>query len=180
MGTQVPSRKGHSPHPNFRPIYGLMAQSIKMPLGKKVGLDPSDIVLDGNPTPPPPKRGHSPPQFSAHVYCAQTAGWIKMPLGMEVDLGPGHIVLDGDPAPSVKGAQPPSPIFGLCLLWLNGWMDQDATWCEGTMLHGYMLPCYMCYMGTQLTPSPRAQPFNFWPMSIVAKRSPISATAEHF
>jgi len=41
-----------------------------------------------------PKREQS-PQFSAHVHCAQTAGWIKMPLGMEVGLGPGHIVLDG-------------------------------------------------------------------------------------
>jgi len=25
-----------------------------------------------------------------------------------------------------KGAQP--PIFGPCLLWPNGWMDQDVTW----------------------------------------------------
>jgi len=52
-----------------------------------------------------------------------------MPLGIEVGLGPGHIVLDGDPAPP-----PPkrgTPIFGLYLLWPNGWMDQDATWCEG-------------------------------------------------
>jgi len=31
---------------------------------------------------PLPKRGQS-PQFLAHVYCSQTAGWIKMPLGME-------------------------------------------------------------------------------------------------
>ena len=36
-----------------------------------------------------PKKGWS-PQFSAHVYCGQTAGWIKMTLGMEVGLGPGH------------------------------------------------------------------------------------------
>jgi len=27
----------------------------------------------------------------------------------------------------LKGAQPP-PILGPCLLWPNGWMDQDATW----------------------------------------------------
>jgi len=27
---------------------------------------------------------------------------------------------------SLKGAQP--PVFGPCLLWLNGWMDEDATW----------------------------------------------------
>jgi len=31
---------------------------------------------------------------------------------------------------SKKGAQPP-PIFGLCLLWSNGCMDQDATWYGG-------------------------------------------------
>jgi len=49
-----------------------------------------------------------------------------MPLGMEVGLDPGDIVLDGDPAPSPKkGARP-----------------------------------------------------QFCPMSIVVKRSPISATAE--
>jgi len=39
------------------------------------------------------------PQFSAHVYYGQTAGWIKMRLDTEVGHGPGHIVLDGDPAP---------------------------------------------------------------------------------
>ena len=53
-------------------------------------------------------------QFSAHVYCGQTAGWIKMALGMEVGLGPGHIVLDGDPAPLPrKGGSTPNfrPIF---------------------------------------------------------------------
>ena len=36
---------------------------IKMKLGRKVGLGPGHIVLDGNPRPPPPK-GHSPhPNF---------------------------------------------------------------------------------------------------------------------
>jgi len=37
-------------------------------------------------------------------------------------------VLDGDPVhPSPKRGRSP-PIFGLCLLWPNGWMDQDGTW----------------------------------------------------
>jgi len=54
-----------------------------MPLGREVGLVPSDFVLDGDPDPPPLKRGHS-PQFLAHVYCGQTARWIKMPLGRKV------------------------------------------------------------------------------------------------
>jgi len=95
----------------------------------EVGLGPGHIVLDGDPSPLPRKEGTA-PRFSTHVYCGQTAGCIKMPLGiMEVGLGTGHIMLDGDPALLQKGAQP--PIFGPCLLWLNGWMDQDTTWYGG-------------------------------------------------
>ena len=58
---------------------------------------------------PPQKGGTAPPQFSAHVYCGQTAGWIKVALGMGVVLGPGHIVPDGDtaPVPPKKGQSPP-------------------------------------------------------------------------
>jgi len=47
---------------------------------------------------PPPKKRHS-LQFSAHVYCVQTAVCTKIPLGTEVGLSLGDIVLDGDPAP---------------------------------------------------------------------------------
>jgi len=95
-----------------------------MPLGMEVGLDPGDCVRWGPSS--PPQKGGTQPQFSAHVYCGQTAGWIKMPLGTKVGLGPRDIVVDGGPAPP-KGAQLPP---------------------------------------------------NFRPMPIVAKRSPISATAE--
>jgi len=73
------------------------------------------------------KNGADPP-FSAHVCCSQTVGWIKMPLSVEVGLGPGDFVLDGVLALPQNGAQP--PIFGPCLLWPNGWVDQDAT-CYG-------------------------------------------------
>jgi len=54
-----------------------------------------------------------------------------MPLGMEEGLGPGDFVLDGDPAPLPKKGRAPSPIFGPCPLWPNGWMDQDGTWHRG-------------------------------------------------
>jgi len=48
---------------------------------------------------------------------------INMKLGTEIGLGLGHVVLDGDPGPpSQKGGHSP-PIFGPCLLWLNGWKD---------------------------------------------------------
>jgi len=56
-----------------------------MPLTKEVGLSQGDFVLDGT-QPPSPNRGGA-PQFSAHVYCDQTAAWMKMPLGTEVGLG---------------------------------------------------------------------------------------------
>jgi len=50
-----------------------------MALGMEAGLYPGHIVLDGDPA-PPQKRGHN-PQFSAHVYCGQTAVCIRIPLG---------------------------------------------------------------------------------------------------
>ena len=75
-------------------------------LGTAVGLGPGHIVIDGDAAPSLQKREHSPPQFSAHVYCGQTAGWIKMPLGTEVGLGPGDVVLDGDQAPPKNGTAP--------------------------------------------------------------------------
>jgi len=76
-----------------------------------------------------PERGQI-PQFSAHFYCGETAGCIKMPLGIEVGLIAGAFLLDGDPAaPSQKGGR--APQFSARLLWLNGWMDHDATWYGG-------------------------------------------------
>ena len=50
-----------------------------------------------------------------------------MQLGTQVGLGPGDIVLDGDPAPLPKTDTAPA-VFGPCLLWPNGWMDEGATW----------------------------------------------------
>jgi len=77
-----------------------MAGWTKMPLGMMVGLGPGDLCLKG--TQLPQKKGHSPTQFLAHVYCDQTAGWIKMPLGTEVNVSPGNVVLDGVRAPPPK------------------------------------------------------------------------------
>jgi len=76
-----------------------------MALGLEVALSPEDSVLDGDPV--RPQKGGGAPQFSAHLYCGQTAVWIKMPLGTEVGLGPDDIVLDGDPSPKRVRSQPP-------------------------------------------------------------------------
>jgi len=80
-----------------------------------------------------------------------------------------HRVKWGPSSPPPKGAQLPN--FGPCLLWPNGWMDQDATW-YGDRPHWEQ----------QTSPPPErgtAALRSFRPMSIAAKRSPISATADH-
>ena len=105
MGIQLPT-KGAQP-----PIFGLcllwpngwMDQDATgyggrlRPRPHYVRWGPSSFLF-------PPRKGHSSPLFSAHVYCVQTAGWIKVPLCTDVGLGPGHVVLDRDPSPQ-KGAQ---------------------------------------------------------------------------
>jgi len=49
-----------------------------------------------------------------------------MKLGMEVGLRLCQIVLNGDPVPLPQRSTAPN--FQPCLLWLNGWMDQDVAW----------------------------------------------------
>jgi len=79
--------------------------------------------------PTPTRKGAEPQQFSAEVYFCQTAAWIKMPLGTEVRPRPTrHCVRCGPTLPPEKRAHPPSPNFGPCSLWPNGWMDEDAAW----------------------------------------------------
>jgi len=174
-----PPQRGGTAAPNFRPMYcGQTAGRIKMPLGTEVDLGPDHTVLSDD-QPPAPKGSKVPSPLLLHplprVCCNQTAGWIKMRLSTEVGVGPGDIVLDGDPASlPLKAAQP--PICGPCLLWPNGWMDQDGTWYGGIprpMGH-------IVFMGTQLSRNGHSSPPPFRPTSIVAERSPISAAAELF
>ena len=78
---------------------------------------------------PPQNRGQSPrPQIFGPSLLCQTAGCIMMPLCTEVGLVLRDIVFDVGPATPRKRAHPPQPIFGQCLLWPNGWMDEDAAW----------------------------------------------------
>jgi len=93
---------------NPRPmsIVAKRLDGFKMTFNTEVGLGAGHIVYAAR-------------QFSAPVYCGQTAGWIKMKFGTQVGLGPGDIVLDGGPAsPPPKGHSP--TVFGPYLLWPNG------------------------------------------------------------
>ena len=129
MGTQL-SPKGAQYPPFFSPCLlwpnGCMDQDATWYGGRP---RPRPHCVRWGPS--PPKRGHNSPHFSAHVRCDRTAVWIKMPLGTDVDLSPGYIVLDGDPAADHKNGHSSPPLLGPCLLWLKGWIDQDATWHGG-------------------------------------------------
>ena len=99
-----------------------------------------------------------------------------MNLGMQVGLGPGHVVLDGTQLPFPKRGRSP-PIFDPYLLWINGWMDQDAT-CYGDRFR----PRRHCVRwGPSSSPRKGAQqppPPTFRPTSIVAKRWPSDIIGE--
>jgi len=102
-----PPKRGQSPPPILGPFLllpnGWMNQDCTWHGGD--GGEPwcRPHCTRWGPSSPPPKRDRA-PQFSAHFYCRQTAGWIKMALGMEVCLGPGDFVFDGDPAtPRTEG-----------------------------------------------------------------------------
>jgi len=107
-----------------------------------------------------------------------------MPLGREVGLGPGHIVLGGDPASPTERGTAASPLSHCirinrspCLLWPNGWMDPDITsYGDRPRLSRHCVkwgPSSRVPCTERKTAAP-----TFWNMSIVAKRSPISAAAE--
>jgi len=106
MGTQPPSpKRGRSPSTIFGPCLlrpnGCMDQDATWYKGRPW---PRRHCVTWGPSSALPKKGAEPPlQFSAHVYCGQTAGWIKVALGVEVGIGPGHFVLDGFPAIGERG-----------------------------------------------------------------------------
>jgi len=92
----------------------------------------------------------------------------------------GDIVLHGDHAPRHGKGHSSAHFSAHGCLWLNGSTDQDTTWYIGRLR-----PRWRVRWGPSSPPAPHrkghrtAAPPTFWPMmSIVAKRSPISATAE--
>jgi len=120
----------------------------------------------------PSKGGTAAFQFLAHACCGQTAGWIKMSHDTEVGLSPGDIVLDGDPAPPWKGHSSLHFLVHVCRGQTAGWirisLGTEVGFGQGhVVLDDIQLP----------TERGTAAP-TFLPLSIVAKRLPIWATAE--
>jgi len=141
----------------------------------EVGLGPSHIVLDGDPA-PLPKKGTDPHPtlIFGPVYCRQMAGYIKMPLGMEVSLRPRRLCVRWGPSnPQNRGHTHYHPVFGPCLLWPNGWMDEDATWYGSRPRpRPHCIRRGSCSVQNGHSGPHLVGPCLLWP------RSPISATAE--
>ena len=98
-----------------------------------------------------------------------------MPLSTEVGFSTGDIVLDGESAPPKKGHSLHFSVHVYCVQ-TAGWIKMPL----GTKI-GFG-PGQTVLDGDPATPPPKGaqQPRTLLPMSIVAKRSAISATAEHF
>jgi len=95
-----------------------------------------------------------------------------MKLGTGVDLCPGLIVLDRDPALPSKGHS--CPQFSVHVRQTLGWIKAPLRTEVG------LCPGDIVLDGDAASPPPNGaqQLLSFRPMSVVAKRSPISATAE--
>ena len=109
-------------------------------------------LLDGDIA--PLKRGTA-PTFRSIDIVAKRLDKRRCHLVRRLASAHAHCIRWG-PAPP-KGHS--LSIFGLCLLWPNGWMDQDATWYGGRpRLRRH---CFKC--GTQLSRKKGAQPPVFGP-----------------
>jgi len=111
-------RKGaeSEPPPQFSAHFycGQTVGFIKMPLDMEVGLSPGDFVLDGNPAPPPPKRGSPLPNFRPMSTAVKRLDGSRWHLAWRWALVQATLCHMGTQLPSPKRAQP--PIFDKCPL----------------------------------------------------------------
>jgi len=105
---------------------GQMVGRIKMKLGTRVGLGSRHTVLDGDPA-PSPQRGRAPNFWPISVVAKWLDGSRCHLVWREASTQATLCYMGTQLHP--QGAEP--PVFGRCLLWPNGWMDQDVTWYEG-------------------------------------------------
>jgi len=98
-----------------------------------------------------------------------------MALCMEVGLGPGDFVFDGDPSyRQNRGHTHYHAVFGPCLLWPNGWMDEDATWYVSRNR-----PRRHCIRwGPSSARNGHSSPLSSRTVSIVATVAPLSSDAD--
>jgi len=118
MGTQIRLPQSGTADPQFSVNVGCGQKAgwIKMSLSMEVGLGPDHIVLDWDAAPPFPNW--QTPNFRPMSVVAKRLDGSRCHLvGMETSSQGIQLPQNGHSTPT---------LFGLCLLWPNGWMDQDA------------------------------------------------------
>jgi len=146
-------------------LCGQTIERIKIKVGMPIGLGPGHIVLDGD-SAPLPQSGTAPNFRPISVVAKWLDGSRSHLVWREASAQATLCQIGTQLLLPTKGTQPLPLIFGPCLLWLNSWMDQDAT------LYGdSSRPRPHC---ARWGPSPPPQKGhttpNFRPMSIVVKR----------
>jgi len=99
-----------------------------------------------------------------------------MPLGRQVGLGPGDIVLDEDPAPPAPKGHSPQFSAHVCFGQTAGWINMSL----GRKIGFALVSGHLVLHGGPALPPPKGHNPQFSVhVYCMAKRSPISATAEH-
>ena len=168
MGTQLPlPQRGTAPQFSAHICCGQMATWIKMSLGMEVGLGPGDLVLNGNPA-PPPQRGAPPPEIFSPCLLRPN-GWMDeggtwhrgrpQPRRLCVRWGPSPLPPKGGGAPSQFSA--------------HFYCGQTAGGIKMPLgVDVGLSPGDFVLDGDPVLPPNKGgrAPPNFWPISIVPKR----------
>jgi len=117
----------------------------------------------------PSLKGEQLPNFQPMFVVARRLDGLRCHLVWR--QASAQATLMGTQFPQIKKGHRPHPIFGPCVVWPNGWMDQDTTWYESRPR-----PKPHCVRrGPTSSPAKGAQqPPLFGPMSIVATVAHIS------
>ena len=115
-GTQLPLKSGTAPSPLFDPY--IMAEPLD---GSGCHLVRRQASAQAILYTTSPIIGR--PFVKRFALCFVTVVCLSVTLVYRQ-----HCVRWGPSSSSPKGTEPPPQFLGPCLLWPNGWMDQDATW----------------------------------------------------
>jgi len=121
-----PQKRGDSLKFSAQVYCGQTAGCIKMPLGTEFGLGPGDIVLDGDPASPPPKKGAQPPNFGPCLLWRNGCMYKNTTWYGGRPQHRRHCVRWGPSSPSPKGAYSQFSA-NVCCGQTAGW-TKDATW----------------------------------------------------
>ena len=140
-----------------------MAGWIKIPLGREVGLSPSDIVLDGDPAPLSERERSPPPNFRPVSIVAKRLDGSRCHLVGRQASAKATLCCWRPSSPLPKtGAEP--PIFG------RVYCGQTAGWIKMPLgVEVGLCPGHIVLHGAQLFLPQRCTAPNFRPISVVAK-----------